>query len=88
MSLLSLLASIVVADSAHVIRVNYAGYLPDAPKVAVLCSLDSARFDTFVVRDSRDRVVLGPRRTQASGAFGPCRETFRLDFSSLRATGE
>ena len=88
MSPLALLASIVMADSAHVIRVNHAGYLPDAPKVAVLCSLDSGRFDTFVVRDGRDRVVLGPRRAVASGAFGPCRETFRLDFSSVRATGE
>ena len=89
MSLLALLTSIsLFADSANVIRVNQVGYLPAAPKVAVLCSLDSTRFETFVVRDRRDRVVLGPRRAIASGSFGPCRETFRLDFSALRAPGE
>ena len=39
----------LVADSTSFIRVNQVGYLPDAPKVAVVCSLDSARISTFVV---------------------------------------
>jgi hypothetical protein len=88
MSLVALLIAAVASDSAHAIRVNQLGYLPDAPKVAVLCSLDATRFDTFVVRDARDRVVFGPRRAVASGAFAACRETYRLDFSAVRAAGQ
>src|ERR1051325_3059801 len=75
------------SDSAHVIRVNQVGYPSAAPKVAVLCSLDSMRVDSFVVRDSRERVVLGPKAALATGSFGPCARTFRLDFSALRAPG-
>jgi hypothetical protein len=80
------------ADSARFIRVNQVGYLPDAPKVAVLCALDSAdaglRGATFVVRDAATgRVALGPRRATPAGGFGPCAATLRLDFSALRAPG-
>src|SRR5690348_521450 len=78
-------------DSTIVIRVNQVGYLPDAPKVAVACALDSSRVTraerTFVVRDERGRTVYGPRRIVAAGAFGPCQRTFRLDFSELRRAG-
>ncbi len=91
MSLLATLVFVAAADSTRAIRVNQVGYLPDAPKVAVLCSLDpsdSARAVTFVVRSNQNRVVVGPRRAVASGAFGPCRQTFRLDFSALRTAGE
>ena len=86
--LIALLAALAAADSTTFIRVNQVGYLPDAPKIAVACSLDStARLQTFVVRDDRDRVVLGPRAAQRAGAFGPCVATYRLDFSALRRTG-
>jgi hypothetical protein len=87
MSLLALVAAAAFSDSA-VIRVNQIGYLPDAPKVAVMCALDSARVASFVVQDRRGRTVFGPRRAVASGAFGPCRMTHQLDFSALRAPGE
>jgi endoglucanase len=86
--LIMLLAVLAAADSATFIRVNQVGYLPDAPKVAVACSLDSvARIATFVVRDERDRVVLGPRRAERAPGFGPCVVTHRLDFSGLRRPG-
>ena len=78
-------------DSTIVIRVNQVGYLPDAPKVAVACGLDSSRVTrvtrTFVVRDDRGRVVYGPRKMVSTGAFGPCARTWRLDFSELRRAG-
>jgi hypothetical protein len=77
----------LVADSTTFIRVNQVGYLPDAPKVAVVCSLDSTRITTFTVRDERGRVVVGPKRAVASGSFGPCVTTHRLDFTTLRAPG-
>ena len=79
------------ADTSVVIRVNQVGYLPEAPKVAVACVLDSASLfraaPMFFVRDARDRIVYGPRRATATGPFGPCVRTFRLDFTAVRQTG-
>src|SRR5690242_10818383 len=88
---LALLAAVSAPDSGIVIRVNQVGYLPDAPKVAVACALDSSRVTritrTFFVRDERGRTVFGPRKMNATGAFGPCRQTWRLDFTELQREG-
>ena len=82
------------AEGARVIRVNQLGYVPNAPKTAVMCALpDSSGTGTppgvvsFVVEDTSGRRVLGPRRAAAAGAFGPCAQTYRLDFSAVRARG-
>jgi endoglucanase len=85
-----LTASLIVRspDSTSFIRVNQVGYLPDAPKVAVLCTLDSAVARTFVLRDSRGRVVFGPKAATTAGSFGPCTVTQRLDFTALRREGK
>jgi len=80
----------LAADSTDVLRVNQVGYLPDAPKVAVLCTLGdapSSRYTRFVVRDAAGRTALGPRRVPPDSPFGPCRRTWRLDFSALRRAG-
>ncbi|MEP6730339.1 MAG: glycoside hydrolase family 9 protein [bacterium] len=83
-----LLALVVaVSDSATFIRVNQVGYLPDAPKVAIACSLGNATPGTFVVKDERGRTVFGPRRAESGGAFGPCVTVHRLDFTALHKTG-
>src|SRR5881398_3152597 len=86
---LSLLAA--AADSTIVIRVNQVGYLPDAPKIAVACALESSRVTrvtrTFVVRDARGRMAYGPKKIASSGSFGPCLQTWRLDFTELRKPG-
>jgi endoglucanase len=84
---LLLLAIALFGDSTSYIRVNQVGYLPDAPKIAVACSLDSMPIRTFIVKDARGRVVLGPKATESAGSFGPCLLTHRLDFSRLHATG-
>ncbi len=76
-----------VADSTTFIRVNQVGYLPGAPKVAIACSLDSARVDQFELRDERGRTVFGPHRAEPAPGFGPCVVTHRLDFSALRRPG-
>jgi hypothetical protein len=81
------LLALAAADSSSFVRINQLGYLPDAPKVAVVCSLDSARVTTFTVEDERGRAVLGPLRALPAGAFGPCLTTHRLDFSALQRTG-
>jgi endoglucanase len=77
----------LAADSSIFIRVNQVGYHPDAPKTAVVCSLDSASVPSFVVRNERGRVVLGPKPAIAGGAYGPCKTTHRLDFSAVRGPG-
>ncbi len=84
---LSLILAATPAEPTTFIRVNQVGYRPDAPKVAVLCALDSTVVSTFLVRDERRRVVLGPRRASNDGPFGPCRVTQRLDFTALRRAG-
>src|SRR5216117_1652828 len=69
------------------IRVNQVGYLPDAPKVAVVCALEPRVITSFDVVDERNRRVFGPRAAGAAGPFGPCAATSCLDFSTLRQTG-
>src|SRR5437870_12269157 len=69
------------------IRVNQVGYLPDAPKVAVVCALEPRVITSFSVVDEHNRRVFGPRAPDAAGPFGPCAATYRLDFSTLRQTG-
>ncbi len=85
--MLPLLLALATIDSASVIRVNQVGYLPGAPKVAVVCSLAATQLRTFEVRDQGGRVVFGPAKAEVAGAFGPCASTHRLDFSALRAPG-
>ena len=78
------------ADSGAAIRINQVGYLPNAPKVAVVCVMvtePSDRFARFIVRNESGRVVYGPRPSLESGAFGPCADTWRLDFSAISGVG-
>lgn len=75
------------ADSVAFIRVNQVGYLPGAPKVAVVCALRPVALTRFTVEDESGRSVLGPLPARRDGALGPCTETWRLDFSTLRRTG-
>jgi endoglucanase len=70
------------------IRVNQVGYPPQAPKVAVVCALRAASLGRFTVLDQAGRVVGGERRARATGSFGPCVTTFRLDFSDVRTPGK
>ncbi|MGQ0816209.1 MAG: glycoside hydrolase family 9 protein [Gemmatimonadota bacterium] len=70
------------------IRVNQVGYLPAAPKTAVVCALEPEPVATFTVIDMRGRRVFGPARAQPDNGFGACKQTYRLDFTALRQPGE
>ncbi|HEX7118184.1 MAG TPA: glycoside hydrolase family 9 protein [Longimicrobiales bacterium] len=70
------------------VRVNQVGYLPAAPKVAVVCALEWRDVRTFDVVAANGDVVLGPAPAERAAGFGPCVETYRLDFSALRTEGE
>ena len=72
---------------APAIRINQLGYLPDAPKVAVLCSLTPLEVRDFTVEDAGGRRVL-QRAAIAAKPFGPCASNYRLDFSTLKISGE
>ena len=86
-SILVFLAQIGAATATDVIRVNQLGYLPDAPKVAVFCSLAKKELTTFRVTDAGGRTVLD-RAAQSAKSFGPCATTYRLDFTSIRQAGD
>jgi endoglucanase len=76
------------AEPSLHIRVNYVGYLPDAPKIAVACALSAVSVNEFSVIDLQGKRVFGPARVRDGGAFGPCVRAYRLDFSALRREGE
>jgi endoglucanase len=80
-------ATATAGDSAAVIRVNQVGYLPDAPKVAVVCAVERVSLSRFTVETANGRVVVGPTKATPSGPFGPCVETWRLNFSRLKTRG-
>jgi hypothetical protein len=87
-----LLAALLLAaqpgtDSAAFVRVNQVGYRPADPKIAVVCALRPVGLTTFSVEDARGRRVLGPRAVRPDAPFGPCVETYRLDFGAVRAAG-
>ncbi len=69
------------------IRINQLGYLPDAPKVAVLCSVAPIEVRDFVVTDAAGKTVL-QRPAALAKPFGPCVVNYRLDFSSITKPGE
>jgi endoglucanase len=85
---LLILAQVAAASPpSAVIRINQLGYLPDAPKVAVFCSLVPIDVSDFVVTDSRGNQIIR-RPTSLAKPFGPCTVNYRLDFSSIRKSGE
>jgi len=90
MSLVTTLLLAQVAAAAPgvpAIRVNQLGYLPDAPKVAVLCSLTAIEVADFTVTDAAGRIVLR-RAASPAKPFGPCVANYRLDFSAIRGAGD
>lgn len=75
------------AAASLVIRVNQVGYLPDRPKIAVVCALEPRAIGAFRVLDDHGRTVFGPSVARPVGPFGPCAATYRLDFTPLAVAG-
>jgi endoglucanase len=82
-----LLLATLPQDSAAFIRVNQVGYVPDGLKIAVVCALEPVTLQRFTVETEQGRVVFGPSVAKRTGSFGPCTETWRLDFTALRTPG-
>lgn len=71
------------------IRINQLGYLPTSVKVAVLCSKEKIKIETFSLIDAKtDKTVFTSDKVTAKGAFGPFTTSFRLNFSDYKAKGE
>lgn len=70
------------------IRINQLGYTPQGIKVAVWCSKDGSSISSFSLIDS---VTAKPVLTNVAGknfgAYGPFKNTYRLNFSSFNKPG-
>src|SRR6266566_344014 len=87
LQILGLLQVALASPATAAIRVNQLGYLPDAPKIAVLCALGRLELTAFAVTDGSGQVIL-KKPAKSAKAFGPCVSNYRLDFSSIRTAGE
>jgi hypothetical protein len=70
------------------IRVNLAGYKPGGIKVAVWGSKENTAIQKFQVVDERTgKVVYEHNAGNGYGAYGPFKQTYRLNFSSFNEPG-
>jgi endoglucanase len=85
----TLAVALVAATSPQrvYVRVNQVGYLPDAPKAAVVCALDSVTVTSFELRNLAGRRVFASTRVAAGDSWGACTRAYRLDFSAFRSEG-
>ncbi|GAB3490727.1 hypothetical protein GCM10027341_02840 [Spirosoma knui] len=76
------------ADESAVIRINLLGYRPDSPKIAVWGSLTDQTTSRFeLVDEQTNQVVWSGKAGRSFGAYGPFRQSYRLDFSAFRRPG-
>ena len=86
MAILSLAA--VQAFAGSWIRVNQIGYLPEATKVAVFMSDETAQINGFELVDAfTGEVAFSSSAVRPTGALGRMKTTCRLDFSGLKTNG-
>jgi endoglucanase len=70
------------------IRINQLGYLPNGTKVAVWCSKwDKGIGNWELVDAAGDKVVYKGIAGKNFGAYGPFKQTHRLNFSAFKKTG-
>lgn len=86
MAILSLAA--VQAFAGSWIRVNQIGYLPEATKVAVFMSDETAQIHGFELVDAfTGEVAFSSSDVRPTGVLGRMKTTCRLDFSGLKTSG-
>jgi len=86
MAILSLAA--VQAFAGSWIRVNQIGYLPEATKVAVFMSDETAQVNGFELVDAfTGEVAFSSSAVRPTGVLGRMKTTCRLDFSGLKTNG-
>ncbi|MBW8685325.1 glycoside hydrolase family 9 protein [Chitinophaga rhizophila] len=87
--LLVLSALISLPLLADVIRINQLGYACTGSKVAVWCSKEQDTLKYFeLVNVATGKVVFKNKAGNATGAYGPFRQTSRLDFTAFTTAGQ
>ena len=70
------------------IRINQLGYKPHGIKVAVWCSKNTERIEKFSIIDVLSGATVYENQvSKAFGAYGPFKETYRLDFTAFSSFG-
>ena len=76
------------SDNTSWIRINQLGYTPQGNKVAVWCSKSETSISSFSLIDSTTgKTVFTYNAGKNFGAYGPFKNTFRLNFSSFKKPG-
>jgi peptidoglycan/xylan/chitin deacetylase (PgdA/CDA1 family) len=71
------------------IRINQLGYPTQSTKVAVWCSKENTKIETFeLVNATTGKTAFTNTSGKAFGAYGPFSETYRLDFSTFIKPGK
>jgi len=75
-------------NSNEWIRINWLGYTPKGIKVAVWCSKDEDNISKFELIDSATgKSAFSSTAGKSFGAYGPFKNSYRLDFSSFKKPG-
>lgn len=70
------------------IRINQLGYRPGGVKVAVWCSKDQLAVSSWQLVDAAlKKIVYNGTPGKAFGAYGPFKQSYRLDFSAFKKPG-
>ncbi len=71
------------------IRINWLGYQPGGVKVAVWCSKGNSGISNWELVDAvSKKTILTGKPGKAFGAYGPFKQTNRLNFSSFKRPGK
>ena len=81
--------SFVAPDKKAWIRINQLGYTPEGIKVAVYAADHERVITDFYLADALTReIVYEGKAGKAFGAYGPFKQTQRLDFTEFKKEGE
>src|SRR4030095_8939456 len=75
-------------DASSWIRINQLGYQPNGIKVAVWCSREQSAVSSWQLVDAKSKqTVFKGNAGRAFGAYGPFKQTYRLNFSAFKKPG-
>src|SRR5574338_19584 len=70
------------------IRINQLGYLPNGIKVAVWCSKEQLKINSWqLVEINSKKTVASGNAGKPFGAYGPFKQSYRLNFSAFKKPG-
>jgi endoglucanase len=86
--LLPLLSFMKKEEPSEWIRINQLGYTPGGVKVAVWCSKKQLTIDNWqLIEANTKRIATSGKAGNSFDAYGPFKQTYRLNFSSFKKPG-